>query len=77
MEAHVPALQHGWSRSILYIILGLIGLTLGGKWIVDGAAALAARFGMRESLVGLTIVAVGTSLPDMKIKTLVTSLARI
>ena len=47
------------------MILGLAGLTLGGKWIVDGAIALAATFGMSESLVGLTIVAVGTSLPEL------------
>ena len=65
MEAHVPAQQHGWLRSSLYIILGLAGLTLGGKWIVDGAIALATKFGMSESLVGLTIVAVGTSLPEL------------
>ena len=65
MEDHVPAKQHGWLRSSLYIILGLAGLTFGGKWIVDGALAIAARFGMSESLVGLTIVAVGTSLPEL------------
>jgi len=65
MEEHVPAKQHGWLRSSLYIISGLAGLTLGGKWIVDGAIALAATFGMSESLVGLTIVAVGTSLPEL------------
>jgi cation:H+ antiporter len=65
MEEHVPAKQYGWALSFLYIILGLIGLTLGGKWIVDGAVALATKFGMSESLVGLTIVAVGTSLPEL------------
>jgi len=65
MEAHVPAKQYGWFRSSLYVILGLAGLTFGGKWIVDGAIALAAKFGMSESLVGLTIVAVGTSLPEL------------
>jgi len=65
MQAHVPAKQSGWLRSSLYIILGLAGLILGGKWIVDGAVALATRFGMSDSLVGLTIVAVGTSLPEL------------
>ena len=65
MDAHVPAKQSGWLRSSLYIILGLAGLILGGKWIVDGAVALATQFGMSESLVGLTIVAVGTSLPEL------------
>ncbi len=65
MEDHVPAKQYGWFRSFLYIFSGLVGLTLGGKWIVDGAIALAMQFGMSESLVGLTIVAVGTSLPEL------------
>lgn len=65
MEEHVPTKQYGWRLSFLYIILGLIGLTVGGKWIVDGAIALAFKFGMSESLVGLTIVAVGTSLPEL------------
>ena len=65
MEDHVPAKQYGWLKSFLYIIIGLVGLTLGGKWIVDGAIAFAIQFGMSESLVGLTIVAVGTSLPEL------------
>jgi cation:H+ antiporter len=65
MEAQVPVKQSGWLRSCLYVILGLAGLTLGGKWIVDGAVVLATKFGMSESLVGLTIVAVGTSLPEL------------
>ncbi len=65
MEELVPPKQYGWLKSSLYIILGLAGLTVGGKWIVDGAIALATAFGMSESLVGLTIVAVGTSLPEL------------
>jgi cation:H+ antiporter len=65
IEEHVAVKRYGWLRSVLFIILGLIGLTLGGKWIVDGAVALALKFGMSESLMGLTIVAVGTSLPEL------------
>jgi cation:H+ antiporter len=65
MEEHVSAKQYCWLRSSLYILLGLAGLTLGAKWIVDGAVALATKFGMSESLIGLTIVAVGTSLPEL------------
>jgi cation:H+ antiporter len=65
MEDHVSAKTYGLGKSLLLIILGLIGLTLGGKWIVDGAVHLATRFGMSQSLVGLTIVAVGTSLPEL------------
>jgi len=65
MEAHVPARQHGWLRSLLGMIAGLAGLTIGGKWVVDGAIVLATKLGMSESVIGLTIVAVGTSLPEL------------
>ena len=65
MEELVPAKQYGLARSFLWVLFGLIGLTLGGKWIVDGAVHLATRFGMSQSLVGLTIVAIGTSLPEL------------
>jgi cation:H+ antiporter len=51
--------------SILMIILGITGLTLGGRWIVDGAIEIATFFGISESLIGLTVVAVGTSLPEL------------
>jgi len=65
MDEHVTARQLGRLRSLSYIIAGLAGLIIGGKWIVDGAIALAAKLGMSESLIGLTIVAVGTSLPEL------------
>ncbi len=53
------------SKSIIFIILGLTGLIIGGKWIVDGAVKMAEFFGVSQSLIGLTIVAVGTSLPEL------------
>jgi len=52
-------------KSILFIIFGLSGLILGGKWIVDGAIKIAELFGVSQSLIGLTVVAVGTSLPEL------------
>ncbi len=65
IEEHMPAAQYGWQRSLLYIIAGLAGLTIGGKWIVDGAIVLATKLGISEATIGLTIVAVGTSLPEL------------
>lgn len=47
------------------IVGGLAGLIIGGKWIVDGAVYFASNLGVSESLIGLTIVAVGTSLPEL------------
>jgi cation:H+ antiporter len=52
-------------RVTLQIIGGLIGLVVGGKWIVDGAITFASSLGVSESLIGLTIVAIGTSLPEL------------
>jgi cation:H+ antiporter len=51
--------------SILLIIGGLIGLVFGGKLLVDNAIVLAQLAGMSQALIGLTIVAVGTSLPEL------------
>lgn len=51
-------------KTILYVIVGLAGIVLGGDLTVDGASAIATQFGLSENLIGLTIVAVGTSLPE-------------
>lgn len=47
------------------VLLGILMLFLGGKWVVDGAVLMATSLGMSETLVGLTIVAIGTSLPEL------------
>lgn len=52
-------------KSVVYIVLGVAGLFFGGKWVVDGAVEIAASFGMSQKLIGLTIVAIGTSLPEL------------
>lgn len=52
-------------KSVVLIILGCLGLFLGGKWVVDGAEKIAFELGMSESLIGLTVVAIGTSLPEL------------
>lgn len=51
--------------STLMILGGLFGLTIGGKLIVDSAVFLAAAWGVSQSIIGLTVVAVGTSLPEL------------
>ncbi|EKD33332.1 MAG: hypothetical protein ACD_76C00045G0018 [uncultured bacterium] len=53
------------SISVFCIILGLLSLVVGGKWIVDGAVSIAHSLNISESLIGLTIVAIGTSLPEL------------
>lgn len=53
------------AKSIGVILLGIVGLYFGGLWVVDGAVEIARAFDMSESFIGLTIIAVGTSLPEL------------
>lgn len=52
-------------KSILYIILWLVWLTLWGTWIVDGAVHIATILGRSQTVIWLTVVAIGTSLPEL------------
>lgn len=52
-------------KSIFFILLGLVLIVAGGNAVVEGAKYIAAAAGMSETLIGLTIVAVGTSLPEL------------
>jgi cation:H+ antiporter len=47
------------------VILGIVGIIMGGDIVVENASIIAANFGMSQTLIGLTIVAVGTSLPEL------------
>lgn len=52
-------------KSALYIIIGLAGIIWGGDLVVDSACNIAETFGLSQTFIGLTIVAVGTSLPEL------------
>jgi len=54
----------GWKIWLL-IVGGLAGLIIGGKLVVDNAILIATELGVSEKIIGLTIVAVGTSLPEL------------
>lgn len=51
--------------AILFIVLGLIGLPLGAHFTIEGASALARDWGVSDAVIGLTVVALGTSLPEL------------
>ena len=53
-----------WKVSI-YLILGLIGLPMGAHLLVDNATVIARTYGVSETVIGLTLIAVGTSLPEL------------
>jgi cation:H+ antiporter len=52
-------------KSLTFVALGLIGLFFGAEWFVDGAIQIAASFGLSDAIIGVTVVAVGTSMPEL------------
>ncbi|AHM03134.1 K+-dependent Na+/Ca+ exchanger related protein-protein [Roseibacterium elongatum DSM 19469] len=54
-----------WWQIALYVLLGLIGLPLGADLLVDSSIAIATAYGVSDTVIGLTLVAVGTSLPEL------------
>jgi cation:H+ antiporter len=54
-----------WLKNIFFILGGLFLLVLGSRWLVDGAVSFAQYMGVSELVIGLTIVAAGTSLPEV------------
>lgn len=54
-----------WWQIITFLVLGLVGLPLGADILVDNASVIAMRYGVSEAVIGLTLVAVGTSLPEL------------
>ncbi len=54
-----------WGKIILFLVLGLVGLPLGANLLIRGATVIAQNFGLSDSVIGLTLVAVGTSLPEL------------
>ena len=53
------------SKSIILIVIGVVAIILGGNFVVNGASDIARQWGMSETLIGLTIVSIGTSLPEL------------
>ena len=64
-EEIVEKKKRKWWINLILVAVGLAGIIFGGKLVVDNASTLATKFGMSEKLVGLTIVAIGTSLPEL------------
>lgn len=52
-------------QDLVYVALGLVGLFLGGDWLVRGASRIAQAFSISPLIIGLTIVAIGTSAPEL------------
>ncbi len=57
--------QLGMIKASAMTMGGLVGISLGGQWVVDGATAIARTLEISEAMIGLTVVAIGTSLPEI------------
>lgn len=64
-EKGVPNKTMPMRKCLLLIVAGLVGLYFGGEWVVTGAVEIAERFGLSQTFIGLTVVAIGTSLPEL------------
>jgi cation:H+ antiporter len=65
-EVKQVALTHlDWGKNIIFVIGGLALLVLGARWLVNSAVAFAKYMGVSELIVGLTIIAAGTSMPEV------------
>lgn len=56
---------HHTIKNVLFVIFGLVGLALGAKMAVNGAVVIGTRVGLSEAVIALTIIALGTSLPEL------------
>ncbi len=55
----------GYAKAALYVVLGLTGLIIGSEWTVDGGIGLAIALGVSQVIIGLFLIAIGTSLPEL------------
>ena len=63
VEGADPSL--GWGKISMFLVLGMVGLPLGANLLVEGSTNIARAYGITETVIGLTLVAIGTSLPEL------------
>jgi cation:H+ antiporter len=71
-ETPVASSPIAWGKSLLLIGGGLLALVVGARWLLDGSVQLARAWGLSEAVIGLTLVAAGTSLPEVATSLLAT-----
>lgn len=64
-DVEVIQIPMPWPKTILFLVLGIVGLYVGGELVSNNAQIIAKAWGMSESMIGLTVVAMATSLPEL------------
>lgn len=65
IEEEITTEDYSTGKAVLFIMVGLAGLIIGGRLIVDSAVNIAEVIGLSERVIGLTVVSIGTSLPEL------------
>ena len=64
-EVEAIQIPMSWAKTILFLIIGILGLYIGGELVSNNAQIIAKAWGMSEAMIGLTVVAMATSLPEL------------
>ena len=64
-EVEAVQIPMPWGKTILFLVLGVVGLYVGGELVSNNAQHIAKAWGMSEAMIGLTVVAMATSLPEL------------
>lgn len=64
-EVEIIQLPMPWGKTILYLVFGIVGLYIGGELVSNNAQTIAKAWGMSDAMIGLTVVAMATSLPEL------------
>ncbi|MBO7083506.1 MAG: calcium/sodium antiporter [Bacteroidales bacterium] len=64
-EVEAVQIPMPWGKTILFLVLGVVGLYVGGELVSNNAQLIAKAWGMSEAMIGLTVVAMATSLPEL------------
>ncbi len=64
-EVEAVQIPMPWWKTILFLVIGIVGLYVGGELVSNNAQIIAKAWGMSESMIGLTVVAMATSLPEL------------
>lgn len=64
-EVEIVQIPMPWGKTILFLVLGIVGLYLGGELVSNNAQTIAKAWGMSDAMIGMTVVAIATSLPEL------------
>lgn len=65
VQEDIPTVRWSFGISLGILLLSCVGLMYGARWLIDGASSIASHFGVSERIISITVIAFGTSLPEL------------